>query len=227
VLEQTTIVATPLWTRIAGWAGLPAVGAALLLGLDRLADVVVRLPWAPLRGPFRLAQQLPEPQATIGALVLGAIAGLVLAGLSDAESMTVRITGDEVVLTRPWAVRAVPRREVAVAFRDRDRLVLLGGTGRELAREPCHLTAGRLAPVFRAHGVAWSDRDPYADAYRRWVPGLPDVPADAEAVFVARQAALKSGDSHDIDELRGELARLGFVVRDDRKRQYWRRVETR
>ena len=225
MLEQTTIVATPLWARTAGWLGLPLTGAALLLGLDRIADVVVRLPWAPMRAPFRLVQQLPEPQATIGALVLGAVAGLVLAAFADTESLTVRITGDEVVLTRPRVVRTVPRRDVAVAFRERDRLVLLGRTGRELAREPSHLSPRRLAPLFRAHGVAWADRDPYADAYRRWVPGLPDVPADAEAVFVARQAALKSGDGRDADELRGELARLGFVVRDDHKRQYWRRAE--
>lgn len=225
MLEQTTTVATPIWVRAAGWLGLPLAGAALLLGLDRMADVVVRLPWAPMRAPFRLVQQLAEPQATIGALVLGAVAGLVLAAFADTESLTVRITGDEVVLTRPGVVRAVPRRDVAVAFRERDRLVLLGRTGRELAREPSHLSPRRLAPVLRSHGIAWADRDPYADAYRRWVPGLPDVPADAEAVFVARQAALKSGDSRDADELRGELGRLGFVVRDDHKRQYWRRAE--
>jgi hypothetical protein len=218
-------VAPSIWGRAATWAGLPVAGAALLLGLDRFADVAVRLPWAPMRGPFRLVQQVPEPQATIGALALGAVAGLVLAWMADAESLTVRFTGDEVVLTRPWVRRVVPRRDVAVAFRDRDRLVLLGRTGRELAREPAHLPARRLGPAFRAHGVEWSDRDPYADAYRRWVPGLPDVPADAEAVFAARQAALKDGDTRDVEELRGELARLGFVVRDDRKRQYWRRVE--
>ncbi len=225
VLDEKTTVATPVWARTLGWLGLPVSGGALLLGVDRLADWVVRIPWAPLRGPFRLVQQLPEPQATIGALVLGGVIGLVLAALADAESLTVRFDGDAVLLTRPSVRRSVPRRDVAVAFRDRDRLVLLGRTGRELAREPAHLSPGRLAPAFRAHGIAWADRDPYADAYRRWVPGLPDVPADAEAVFVARQAALKGGDSRDADELRGELARLGFVVRDDHKRQYWRRVD--
>ena len=224
-LRGPTTLATPIAARAAAWLGLPVAGAALLLGLDRLADVVVRLPWAPLRAPFRMVQQWPEPQATIGALVLGALAGLVLAWFADAESLTVRITGDEVVLTRPRVSRAVPRREVAVAFRDRDRLILLGRTGRELAREPAHLPPRKLAPLFRAHGVEWSDRDPYADAYRRWVPGSPVVPAEAEAVFVARQAALKSGDERDADELRGELARLGYVVRDERKRQYWRPAE--
>jgi hypothetical protein len=224
VLEQTTTVATPIWVRALVWTGVPAAGAALLLGLDRLADLLVRLPWAPMRGPAQLVQNIPEPQATIGALVLGAIAGLILAGLVDAESLSVRFSGREVVLHRPGVTRAVPRAEAAVAFRDKDKLVLLSRTGRELAREPCHLPAKRLAAAFRSQGIAWSERDPYADAYRRWIPNSPDVPADANAVFAARQEALKSGDERDITELREELNRLGFVVRDDHKRQYYRRV---
>ena len=225
MLEQTTTLATPIWVRAAVWTGLPVVGAALLLGVDRLADVLAGLSWAPMRGPARLVQNVPEPQATIGALVLGAIAGLVLAWFVDAESLTVRLSAREVVLHRPGTTRTVPGTEVAVAFLDSDKLVLLGRTGRELAREPCHLPVKRLAPAFRSHGIAWSDRDPYADAYRRWIPNSPDVPADANAVFAARQEALKGGDDRDIAELREELARLGFVVRDDHKRQYWRRVD--
>ncbi len=225
MLEQTTTVATPLWARVAVWIGLPVAGAALLLGVDRFADVWVGLSWAPMRGPFRLIQNIPEPPATIGALVLGAIAGLILAALVDAESLSVRFTGLEVVLHRPGVTRTVPRSEVAVAFREKDRLVLLGRTGRELAREPFNSAPKRLAAAFRSQGIAWSEQDPYADAYRRWIPNSPDVPADANAVFAARQDALKSGDERDIGELREELARLGFVVRDDHKRQYWRRVD--
>ena len=225
MLESTTTVATPVWARAAVWAGLPLLGAALLLGVDRFADVVVRLPWTPLRGPFRLIQELPEPPATYGALALGTVAGLVLAGFVDAESLTVRLTRTEVQLSRPGVRRAVPRADVAVAFRDGDHLVLLGRTGRELAREPAHLSAARLARAFTAGGIAWSDADPYADAYRRWIPDSPEVPAVANAVFAARQTALRSGDERDITELRAELARLGLVVRDDRKRQYWRPAE--
>lgn len=220
-----TTIATGVRTRAAGWLGLPVAGGLLLLAVDRVADWVVRIPWGPVRGPFRLVQQLPEPQATIGALVLGAVVGLVLASLADAESLTVRFEPDAVLLIRPGVRRSVPRRDVTVAFREGDRLVLLGPTGRETAREPAHLSPRRLAPAFRAHGIAWADRDPYAGAYRRWVPGLPEVPAEAEALFTARQKALKGGDTGDAGELRDELARLGFVVRDDHQRQHWRRVE--
>jgi hypothetical protein len=225
VLESTTTVATRWWLRAAVWLGVPAAGAGLLQLLNWAADWIVRLPWAPMRGPFRLVQDIPEPQATIGALVLGGVGGAVLALLADAESLTVRLSRTEVVLRRPGVTRTVPRPDVAVAFRDGDRLVLLGRTGRELAREPSHLSPKRLAPAFAAHGITWSDRDPYADAYRRWVPDSPQVPAEANAVFAARQEALRSGDERDCAELRTELARLGFVVRDERKRQYWRRVD--
>ena len=222
---QEETVATPIWVRALVWTVVPALGAALLLGVERLADLVVRLSWVPFKGPFELIHDVPAPWASIGALVLGALAGLVLAAMVDAESMTVRLSGHQVVLRRPGTTRTVSRADVAVAFADKDKLVLLGRTGRELAREPSHLSARRLAPAFAAQGIPWSDRDPYADAYRRWIPGSPDVPAAADAVFAARQTAVKGGDERDLTELREELGRLGVVGRDERKRQYWRRVD--
>jgi hypothetical protein len=216
VLTPTTIVPTPRWARVLAWLGLPVAGAALLLAAVRL------LLWLPFAGPFGLLRHLPDRAATIGSLGLGAIAGLVLAALADQESLTVRLTMTEVVLTRPGTTRTVPRGEVAVAFRDRDRLVLLGRTGCELAREPSHLSPARLRAAFAAHGIGWADQDPYLAAYRRWVPGLPDLPATAHAMFAARQKALETGDETDQRELREELGRLGFAVRDERKKQYWR-----
>jgi len=201
------------------WLCLPAVGAALMFLVIRGAG------WLPLPGPFSLARELPEPAATITATALGALLGLILAGLVDRESLTVRITLAEVVLTRPGTTVAVPRTGVTVAFRDRDQLVLLGRTGRELAREPCHLSTRRLRAAFAANGIAWADQDPYLSSYRRWVPDLPDLPATAHALLAARQKALDSGDDTDKRELRLELGRLGYVIRDDRKRQYWRQAD--
>jgi hypothetical protein len=218
VLEQTTTVPTPRWARLLTWLGLTAAGAGLLLLAVRVLD---RLP---LPGPFTLIRNLSGAAGTVGALAAGAVLGLVLAALVDRESLTVRIGAAEVVLIRPGGVRTVPRPDVAVAFTDRDRLVLLGRTGRELARAPCHLGGKRLRAAFTAYGIAWSDRDPYLDAYRRWVPGLPEVPPAADALFAARQAALRASDEGDAQELREELGRLGFVVRDDHKRQHWRRA---
>jgi hypothetical protein len=219
VLEQTTTVPTPWWARVIAWLGLPAAGAALLLLVVRAAL------WLPLPGWLRLIRELRPPAATIGAGALGALIGLVLAALADRESLTVRITPAEVVLSRPGRVHAVPRAGVTLAFPDRDQLVLLGRTGEELAREPSHLSAHRLRAAFAAHGIGWAEQDPYLAAYRRWVPGLSELPGAAQALLAARQEALASGDETEKRELRDEIARLGYVVRDERKRQYWRRVD--
>lgn len=51
------------------------------------------------------------------------------------------------------------------------------------------------------------------------MPGLPD---GADALLKARAAALTKGDKDDATELRAELARLGVVVRDEKKRQFFR-----
>ncbi|GIE47910.1 hypothetical protein Ani05nite_14440 [Amorphoplanes nipponensis] len=221
-MDDETIVATPVWARAAVWTGGPAAGAGVGWALHELPGWLLRVPWLPLRGPLRLVDRLDEPAATFGALLLGAVAGLVLAGLIDRESLTVRLSRTEVTLTRPGTSRTVPRDAVAVAYPERDQLVLLGRTGRELAREPSHLDAGRLAAAF---GPAWSARDPYAGSYHRWVPDRPDVPGEAAALFAARQRALDRGDGDDARELRDELARLGFVLRDEKKRQHFRRTD--
>ncbi|NMO57893.1 hypothetical protein HH310_42865 [Actinoplanes sp. TBRC 11911] len=219
MLQQTTTIPTPWWLRMLVWLCLPAIGAALLL---LLLGVFV---WLPLPGPFDVVRDLPDDVATVVSIAAGAVLGLIFAGLVDRESLTVRFTMTDVVLTRPGTRRILPRGEVAVAFRDRDQLILLGRTGRELAHEPCHLAKQKLQSAFASYGIAWSDQDPYLEAYRRWVPDLPDLPPSANAVFIARQKALESGDEGDKRELREELGRLGLVVRDQRKRQYWRRVD--
>ncbi|GIF17935.1 hypothetical protein Ate02nite_06650 [Paractinoplanes tereljensis] len=210
---------TPWWARALGWLGLPLTGGGLLLLIVRVAG------WLPLPGPFALIRELPTTAAATVAVAIGVLLGLVLAVFVDRESLTVRIGPAEVVLSRPGSACSVPRGEVAVAFPDREQLVLLGRTGRELAREPCHLSARRLRAAFTERGIAWADQDPYLSSYRRWVPGLPEIPATAHALFAARQAAVKSGDESDQRELRTELGHLGYVIRDDHKRQYWRQAD--
>ncbi|MEV4702249.1 hypothetical protein [Actinoplanes sp. NPDC049316] len=220
MIDERT-VATPIGLRVAVWLGLAAVGGGLGWVVHELPGWILRIPFAPMRGPLRFAAGLPEPAATVVTVAVGALLGLALAWLVDKESLTVRITGTEVVLTHPGVRRTVPRGEVAVAYRERDDLVLLGRTGRELAREPLLVGGRRLADLF---GAAWTRQDPYLDSYRRWVPGLPDVPAEAEALLTARQKALADRDADDARQLRRELAALGFVLRDEKRRQFFRRA---
>ncbi|MEV7623455.1 hypothetical protein [Actinoplanes sp. NPDC089786] len=217
-------VTTPVGLRVLFWALPPVLGAAVVFGVERLADVVVEWRWVPWKGLFRVIHEIPEPWATGGALVVGALLGLVLAAMVDAESLAVRVDGPDLVLTRPGVRRVVPRGEVVTAFRDKGTLVLLGRNGRELAREPSNTSPARVEPLLRSYGIAWAEKDPFADAYQRWVPDSPEVSAAANAVFAARQKALESDDDRDVAELREVLAGHGYVVRDERKKQYWRQV---
>jgi hypothetical protein len=199
------------------------VGAGAGWGLVAIADWVTSLPWAPMQGPFELMERYSGTPLTIGALVVGAIAGLVLALIGAAERLTVVVNNADVSLRRDQDTATVERAKVAAAFVDGKELVLQSSTGAELAREKSDLPAPALAAAFRAHGYPWrDDGDPHAGAFRPWVDGADGLPPGANAVLKARDRALEKDDKDHVADLRAELARLGVVVRDDKKRQYWR-----
>lgn len=94
----------------------------------------------------------------------------------------------------------------------------------ELLHVRTELATDRLAATFRSHGWPWHDDDPWAEDFRRWVPGDPSLPPSADAVLRARAAMLQSDKTSDAADLRRELARLDVVVRDVDKVQHWRRA---
>jgi hypothetical protein len=206
------------------WAGFPLLGAGLGAGLTAVSGQVADLPWFPFQGWFALLDRWPvERSYPVGAAVV-ALAGLVLAFLGTRERLTVTVGRTSVRLHRNGHGRDVARAGVAGVFRDGKALVLLDAGGGELAREPSDLSAERLRAAFTGQGWPWVEQDPYGTAYRRWVEGLPGLPPGADALLRARQRAVDAGRAGEAAELRGELARLGVVVRDERKRQYWRLV---
>lgn len=230
--HSETVVTEPKWLRTLVWLGFPLVGAGTGWLLKSVARWVASFPWAPLQGPFKLADQLVasfgEPQATIGAVVIGAVAGLVLAFIAEQESLTVAVSHGQVSMKRGESSRRFERTSIDDVFLDGKQLVMLGRSGEELAREASDLDADRLQATFLARGYPWrADGDPYKHEYRLWAEDTPDLPAGADALLKARARALGKGDDgkDDAAELRAELARLGIVVREENKRQYWRRTE--
>ncbi|MGK5520637.1 YqeB family protein [Micromonospora sp. URMC 107] len=204
------------------WGGLPALGAGGGWLLATGAGWVAGLSWAPAQGLFELVAGLPDPQAGIGGLAVGALGGLLVAAVGTAERLAVTVDTERVRLRRDRADRQVGRRRVRAVFVDGKDLVLLGADDEELVRERSDLAVDRLRDAFRAHGWPWTDGDPHRDAYRRWVPGLPGLPSGADALLRARQRALDADRGGEARELRGELGRTGVVIRDDGRRQYWR-----
>jgi hypothetical protein len=218
-------VTDPLWVRLLMWLGFPVAGAGVLYGLTRIADWVAGLRWAPFQGPFELVADVSEPGRTYGALGVGLVGGVVVALIGHAESLTLTVDHAGVTLKRDDKTRTVPRAEIAAAFADGKALVLLGHRGQELARESSDLDLDRVEAALRQAGYTWlPDGDPHQGAYRRWVEADPDLPPAADAFLRARAKAIKDDKKDDVAELRDELARLGVVVRDEKKKQYWRAV---
>jgi hypothetical protein len=211
--------------RVIVWGGFPVAGGGGGAGLAALAGWIVSLPWFPYQGPFRLVDSLADAQAMIGGGALGVLAGLTLAFLAERDYVKVTVDEDEVTVVKADVPRTLRRDEIQAVFLDGKQLVLLGTAGEELVRESGDLDAKRLPEAFRARGYPWHDGDPYRDEYRRWVEDLPDLPDTANVILKARQKALDSGDKADAAQLRQELARLGIVVTDDGKRQFWRRID--
>ncbi|HEU5160950.1 MAG TPA: hypothetical protein VFU43_28390 [Streptosporangiaceae bacterium] len=220
-----TTVSVPPWERALVWIGFPPLGAVLGGLLDLLVRWMASLPGGPFHGAVKLADKLPEPHAAIGSIILGALAGLALAHQAAKERLTVTVSGDRVILARRGSVREIAAGSVSAVFRDGRRLVLLGPDTEELSREPCDLNTERLRAAFVAHGHPWhDDGDPHAGEYRRWVEATPDLPPGVNALLKARARALAKGERDDAADLRAELAEIGIVVRDEKKRQSWRRA---
>lgn len=203
------------------WAGLPLAGALVGLLLKLLVGWLVTLPWVPFRGPLELVDSIPAPWATLGALGIGLIGGLVLGLIAHGERLAVTVSPDQVRLDGDEYTATFERVDVAAVFVDRSQLVLLGADTGELARRPSELDAGELAAAFTRHGFPWRDADPHTGEYRRWVPDMEGLPPGANALLTARAKDITSGDAK---ELRTELVRLGVVVRDEKRKQYWRLV---
>ncbi|HEY1176857.1 MAG TPA: hypothetical protein VGF17_11925 [Phytomonospora sp.] len=223
--DERTVVTDPLADRLLMWIGLPVLGSLAVWGLTLIAGWVAGLSWAPFQGAFRLAADVPEPFATLGAFALGAVGGLVLAYLGSLESLVVTLEGDAVEAVKDGRTRTIGRHDIDRACLSGKELVLLSADGAEPLRAGTAPKAGVLAEAFRAHGYTWIDADPYAGRFKRWVDGAEGLPAGANAVLKARQKARDKDDKGDSAELRDELAALGVVVRDEKKRQYWRPAE--
>ena len=221
---QVTVLRLPLWFRVAAAVVLPVGGAALGWYLPALAGWFADLPWVPFQGPARLLDEWDGPWLLAVTTLAGLAGGVLLAAAVIQDTLTVRLGDREVELTRERRTRTYPREQVGSVFVDGTELVLLGTESHELDRDKTENGPDELADAFRRHGWPWADRDPHADAFRRWVPDTPDLPGGVNALLRARAHALehKHQQADDVRELKQEVARMGYVIRDEKTRQYWR-----
>jgi len=222
-----TVVDDP-WARALYWSLFPVLGAGAGWLVAWASGWIADLPLAPFKAVFGFIARAPEPQTTVVALAVGLVAGLAVAGLAHADMLVIRVGPTAVTLARAGdkaARRTVPKGSVTAAFLDGNHVVLLGADGRELAREKTDLAKKEIAAAFVAQGYPWrADGDPHRDEYRMWTRYEDDLPGAARGLLTDRAAAIERGKADEAAVLREELLKLGVVVRDEKKKQYWRRA---
>ncbi|WP_069885538.1 YqeB family protein [Streptomyces luteocolor] len=219
---QVTELGVPRRDLVLLLAGLPLLGLLLGLALPRLARWASGSPVLPWRDGVEFVGRLDAPWQTALVMAAGLVAGLLLAFVALAQTMTVKLGDERVTVEQDDDTRTFERADVSAVFLDGRQLVLLGADSGELARGRHEARPAELARAFRAHGYPWREADPHAALFRRWIPGTPDLPAEVHALLAARKAALRRESARDARELVETVRGLGYVVRDEKSEQYWR-----
>lgn len=205
-------VATTLLLGVVVGGGLGASAGALLRWFESTFDS------AP--GPIRVAAALPDAVA-IGALaVIGLVAGLLLVGRWEEETLVVRIEQDGLHLRHHKRSRWVTRTDVANLYLDRDELVVADSAGRPIATgDVGGVGRRRIARALGAAGYPFcSSGNPHEGRFTVFVEGRDDLGATAD-LLTRRAAALAQDDAARARELRAELGSAGVLVRDRRGEQ--------
>ncbi len=221
-LQKSTELGLSLTDRLVLLVGGPLAGALLGLFLPRLAGWLLDLRWTPMRRPLKVIDSFEGPWAAAGLGAAGLLLALLLAYLAILTCLKVTLTDSWIRVEQNDRKRTIDRPDVDAVFVEGKKLVILDRDSRQLLRETSEAGAADMARAFTAHGYPWVEQDPYEELYRRWVPDTPDLPGAVNALLKAREAALKKKAGDDIAELRDEVQKLGFVVRDDAAKQYWR-----
>ncbi|MGI5237359.1 YqeB family protein [Dactylosporangium sp. CA-139066] len=209
--------------RVVVLGGFPLLGGLIGWALPAVARWVLQLRWAPFGGPLRLVERLDGGWGLAGAVACGALLGAAIGFIAVHEALRV-IVGDEgLVVEKGDSRRTVAKSDVDAVFVEGRQLVVLDRESRQVVRDRLeNAERPRVRKAFAAHGYPWVDEDPYDGLFRRWVPDLPDLPGSVNALLAARAKALEGGGGADAAELRDEVQKLGYTVRDGDKVQYWR-----
>ncbi|MDL4770673.1 MULTISPECIES: YqeB family protein [Thermomonosporaceae] len=220
--ERESVLGYPRGDLVVIMAGFPVLGLVLGTLLPWLARWVTRLPVLPMRGPLEFVGDLRAPWQVAICAAAGLALGAGLAFMAMADGMRLKVTGARIEARRDGRSEVIDGDTVAAVFLDGKRLVVLDAGSRQVLRGEAQASASALAEAFRAHGYPWLDADPYAGLFHAWTPHTPELPAEVNAVLESRRAALKAGEDGEVRVLDEAVEKLGFTVRDEKDRQYWR-----
>ena len=220
---KATVLGMPRAERIVILLGVPAVGLLVGLALPAVARWALGLSIGlPMRPAFRVVGAVDRPWEIAVNLAIWLVVGLVVARAAMSESARVTLTDTELRLDRGEETRTIARADIETVFVEDSRLVVLDRRSLQLARDPVQAPVAALSAALRSHGYPWRDADPYQGLYRRWWTDTPELPEAVNKVLAARELALKRKAADEVRELGEAVQRLGFAIREDGVKQYWR-----
>ncbi|MEU4690253.1 hypothetical protein [Actinoplanes sp. NPDC023714] len=160
-------------------------------------------------------------KVAIQAAIFGVLGALVSAEILRRVTR-VTVADDRLELQTAGARQTFARLEIGALYPERDLLIVLDNDSRHMFHGEPGASRARLGEAFREHGWPWHDDDPFAGLYQRWEPSGGQLPIDADAVLTARAVALRKKAGKEAGELRDTLQKLGYAVRDEGDRQFWR-----
>jgi hypothetical protein len=218
-----TRLGMPLGDRIVIFLGVPVVGLLIGLALPFVARWALGLSVGlPMRPVFRVVGAVDRPWEIAANLALWLVLGLLVVRSAVIESARLTITDAELRLDRGDWSRTVPRTDIEAAFAAGKRLVVLDRESRQLVNEPVRAQMAAVSDALRVRGYPWHADDPFDGLYRRWWTDTPELPEAVNRVLAARELALKRKAADEVRELGEAVQRLGFAVREEGPKQYWR-----
>lgn len=218
---DTTVVKHPFVYHLLLWIMFPLAGAVVGWLLAQLPSWAEGKP-LPFSGVLEMLDDLSGTVLTLVMIGLGVVAGAFVTLMAYDEVVTLNISDTDVEVKASGQAKSFTREQVDSVFMDGKSLILLARDTSELVRQKTDHKKVTLKAAFEAHRYPWRDDDPHETEFARWVDGVPGLGEHANAILRARQVALDGDKTSDIVELHDEAAKLGVVIRDVRKRQYWR-----
>ncbi|WP_147916047.1 hypothetical protein [Ruania zhangjianzhongii] len=164
-------------------AGVLALGAVVgVVAGPAAARLVALIERTPIPSPrlLEVLAELPLGWTLPIGLVLGAGAGVLLAGVITHESLKLTVSTDGLEYRQKDREGWLDHHDVASVHRDGRYAVVCDRERGVLARlDADGLSSERLRAALQAHGYRWLPADPFDADYRRWQDGRPAF-TDAE-----------------------------------------------
>ncbi len=221
--EEVTRLGVPPSVRVVLYVVIPLCVVAVGLLLPVAARWALEQ-WGalPLRPAWRFMGGINSPWEIIINLAIWTAIAVGVAVTATAEALKVAVSDEKLEIKKGDRTISIPRREVGAVFMDGKHLVVLDHESRQRVRDAHDASPKTIAAAFRKHGYPWTDGDPYGHLFQPWTADTPELPALANTVLSARETALKKKARKESVELREAVERVGFAVRDEGARQYWR-----